>query len=1089
MSYIGLDPRQQLLNASTQYFSGNAAATQFTLARNVASESDLDVLIGNVAQRPGIDYTAGNVTLLFSAPPASGTNNITVTFRGGALNSLDLSASVFEAGTVGAPSVVSVAANNTGFYWANATTLVATVAGANRATFNGTAASTSNVTGALTVTGGIGATGNINTSGLIRTTDATESANIGTGALVVGGGAGITGNLNVGGDITCVGDFTVNGTFTTTGTDSLEVNDPFIFLANANPGDSFDIGVLGQYNDGTDRYTGIFRDITDGAYKLFSNLTVRPTTVVDTADASFVLANIQLGTVSAAGNVTGNFFIGNGSQLTGLITTVSEIVNGDSKVEIPSINGAITANVNGVTKANITAAGLDVTGNISATLLISAAGNVIGGNISTAGVITATGNVTSAANISAGNISTGGLITAINTITGGNIATTGTASAAGNVTGGNLVTAGQVTADANITGGNVRTAGLISAAGDVYGLGGLFTTLSATGNVTGGNVISGGIASIAGTITGGNLATAGTVSAGGNVTGGNIVTAGVITATGNVTGGNIITSGVIDLGSNSTIYTNPGGGNAVVLEDDNAVILSIAQETNSLSLDADGNLKIYIQDASGTPVNVLFNVLANGVTQTNTNIESTGNVTGGNVNTGGLITATGNVSGGNINSTGLVSATANVVGGNVITGGLITATGNITGGNIATAGLITATGAIQSTSNVVGGNINTVGVVSVGGSVSVTGNVTGGNINTGGLISTTGNVTSAANVAGGNVLATGNVNTAQISATGNIVALANVTANLFLGSQLSLSGNVVSQLSITSNVTAGNLRSAGIVSATGNIIGGNVSGTRGAFTNIAGTLETAAQTNITAVGTVVSLSSTGNVTGGNINTAGLVSATGTVTGSGFVGSGATLTNLNMANAASGTLAVARGGTGVTTSTGTGAVVLGTSPTFTTQITVPAIVKSGTNGVGNIGQSGNSFNTIFAKATSAQYADLAEMYVADADYAPGTVVSFGGTQEITLSREAEDARVAGVVSTNPSYLMNATQAGEHVVAVALTGRVPTRVVGAVRKGDLMVSAGDGAARSQSEPRTGSVIGKALQDHDGSTGMIEIVVGRL
>jgi hypothetical protein len=65
----------------------------------------------------------------------------------------------------------------------------------------------------------------------------------------------------------------------------------------------------------------------------------------------------------------------------------------------------------------------------------------------------------------------------------------------------------------------------------------------------------------------------------------------------------------------------------------------------------------------------------------------------------------------------------------------------------------------------------------------------------------------------------------------------------------------------------------------------------------------------------------------------------------------------------------------------------------------------------------------------------------------------------------------------------------VVAVALTGRVPTRVVGTVRKGDLMVSAGDGAARSQSEPRTGSVIGKALQDHDGGTGMIEIVVGRL
>ena len=367
MSYLGLDPNQKLLNASTEYFSGNSVATQFNLSRNVASESDLDVIIGNVALRPGIDYVAGNVTLLFTNPPATGTNNIVVTFRGGALNSLDLSASVFEAGTVGAPSVVSIAANNTGFYWANATTLVATVAGANRATFNGQANSSSNITGALTVTGGIGATGNINTSGTIVTTDTTESDSISTGALRVGGGAGIIGNLNVGGDITCVGDFTVNGTFTTTGTDSLEVNDPFIFLANANPGDSFDIGIIGQYNDGTDRYTGLFRDITNDEYKLFGNLTVRPTTVVDTADASFEYQSLQLANLSATGNVEATYFLGNGSQLTGLISSVNEIVNGVSRVVIPSINGSILSNVNDVTIATTSAAGIAVTGNVSAT--------------------------------------------------------------------------------------------------------------------------------------------------------------------------------------------------------------------------------------------------------------------------------------------------------------------------------------------------------------------------------------------------------------------------------------------------------------------------------------------------------------------------------------------------------------------------------------------------------------------------------------------------------------------------------------------------------------------------------------------------
>jgi len=171
------------------------------------------------------------------------------------------------------------------------------------------------------------------------------------------------------------------------------------------------------------------------------------------------------------------------------------------------------------------------------------------------------------------------------------------------------------------------------------------------------------------------------------------------------------------------------------------------------------------------------------------------------------------------------------------------------------------------------------------------------------------------------------------------------------------------------------------------------------------------------------------------------------------------------------------------------VVLGTSPTFTTQITVPAIVKSGTNGVGNIGAAGSTFNTVFAKATSAQYADLAEMYCADADYAPGTVLSFGGPNEVTISNAVSDVRVAGVVSTNPAHIMNSTLDCNYAVALALTGRVPTLVKGPIRKGDMMVSAGNGHARACATPAMGSVIGKALEDFDGETGTIEIVVGRM
>jgi hypothetical protein len=154
-----------------------------------------------------------------------------------------------------------------------------------------------------------------------------------------------------------------------------------------------------------------------------------------------------------------------------------------------------------------------------------------------------------------------------------------------------------------------------------------------------------------------------------------------------------------------------------------------------------------------------------------------------------------------------------------------------------------------------------------------------------------------------------------------------------------------------------------------------------------------------------------------------------------------------------------------------------------------IVNTNANGVGNIGSATTFFNTVFAKATSAQYADLAENYEADAMYEPGTVVCFGGAKEVTVCDVADSTRVAGVISTNPSYLMNSGQTGDNVAAVALQGRVPTKVTGQIRKGDLIVSAGDGRGRANNDARAGTIIGKALADFDGQDGVIEVVVGRV
>jgi cytoskeletal protein CcmA (bactofilin family) len=129
------------------------------------------------------------------------------------------------------------------------------------------------------------------------------------------------------------------------------------------------------------------------------------------------------------------------------------------------------------------------------------------------------------------------------------------------------------------------------------------------------------------------------------------------------------------------------------------------------------------------------------------------------------------------------------------------------------------------------------------------------------------------------------------------------------------------------------------------------------------------------------------------------------------------------------------------------------------------------------------------ATAARYADLAERYTADSEYDPGTVLIFDGALEVTVSNQDASPKVAGVVSTDPAYLMNSELQGTLTVALALTGRVPTKVVGPVHKGDMMVSTVDGRARAESNPAMGTVIGKALEDFDGTEGTIEVVVGRL
>jgi len=128
---------------------------------------------------------------------------------------------------------------------------------------------------------------------------------------------------------------------------------------------------------------------------------------------------------------------------------------------------------------------------------------------------------------------------------------------------------------------------------------------------------------------------------------------------------------------------------------------------------------------------------------------------------------------------------------------------------------------------------------------------------------------------------------------------------------------------------------------------------------------------------------------------------------------------------------------------------------------------------------------------ATYADLAERFEADAEYDSGTVVELGGDKEITAVTDDLSDKVFGVVSDTAAYLMN-NQLGytdKTHPPVAISGRVKVKVMGQVKKGDRLVSAGNGMARSAqlNEATAFNTIGRSLKDKEtDSAGTVEAIV---
>lgn len=357
-------------------------------------------------------------------------------------------------------------------------------------------------------------------------------------------------------------------------------------------------------------------------------------------------------------------------------------------------------------------------------------------------------------------------------------------------------------------------------------------------------------------------------------------------------------------------------------------------------------------------------------------------------------------------------------------------------------------------------------------------------LNNSGMYVGTGNVFNV-NISGNDALVKSDISNGNLTIQANVsgttynVAQALGATGVFAVSNAMTAGTTISAVG---NVTGGNLRTGGQVSATGNITGGNVAATA-------------------LTGTLVSV--TGNIDSGNLRSSGLASVTGNITSAGNIsgtylfGNGSQLTGISAAVTVSkfsngtteGNIGVPNGN--ITFSVGgTANVVVIDTGTLYANLSTGSIDKTGTNAVGNIGSSSNYFNRIFATATTALYADVAERFHADELLEPGTVVELGGKNEITRSRGDLSENVFGVISTRPAYTMNGG-AGEDDThpKVAMTGRVPVKVIGHINKGDRLVSAGNGVARAAlvGEATAFNTIGRALVDkHTPEESTIEAIV---
>ena len=326
--------------------------------------------------------------------------------------------------------------------------------------------------------------------------------------------------------------------------------------------------------------------------------------------------------------------------------------------------------------------------------------------------------------------------------------------------------------------------------------------------------------------------------------------------------------------------------------------------------------------------------------------------------------------------------------------------------------------------------------LTISSTLSVTGNANVGNLGTAGNITAgyfIGDGSQITNISGVNSIINGNSNV-RVIANSNVTV--SVAGNANIITITGIGANISGTANVSGNANVGNLGTAGLITATGNITGGNLT--------TSGVLSVTGNANVGNLGTTTLISTTGNIT--------------TVNG-GLIQNG----NSNVTIAANGNVTVSV--------TSTANVV----NIQTANVTLKANLLPNANASFSLGSTSLRWANVWGVSSSALYADLAEKYWSDNTYDVGTVVKLGGTREITICNEDCSNEIFGCISQNPAYLMNDNNF-ENYQPVVLVGRSVIKIIGKISKGDRLVSAGNGCARKATNEELSyqTEIGRALSE---------------